>query len=167
MKTRTEKRTEYAPCRRTPSGTWRPVTLARFRSRKEVERFLKKAGNPYASLPAEDFKIMQRTVIVTLSEWKDCSEVKVYTTDKGIPVMALEGIVDPETQATEQGPMKKAMEDRFGKIVDRTTWEAAQKKMKEEQPAAPRGYKCQDGKLVIDEEDAEKIREIFDRYTKK
>lgn len=53
-------------------------------------------------------------------------------------------------------------------IIERETWEAAQAKMREklqpEQPPAPLGYKWQDGALVINEEQAEKVREAFDKF---
>ena len=52
-------------------------------------------------------------------------------------------------------------------IIDREAWEAAQAKMQKrkrsEQPTAPRGYKWQGEKLVIDEEDAKKVLAAFDR----
>ena len=51
-------------------------------------------------------------------------------------------------------------------IVDKETWEAAQKQLKErkaQEPngAAPLGYKWENGKLVIDETEAEGIRAAF------
>ena len=56
-------------------------------------------------------------------------------------------------------------------IIDRDEWEAAQAKLREkqqpEQPPAPAGYKWQDGALVIDEAEAEKVRAAFDKCTDK
>lgn len=47
-------------------------------------------------------------------------------------------------------------------IVDKETWEKAQEKIE----GAPRGYKRQDGKLVIDEEQKEAVEAALDRYLK-
>ncbi len=45
--------------------------------------------------------------------------------------------------------------DNIGKAVHRQTMES---------PILPRGYKWEDGKLVIDEAEAEKVRAVFEMF---
>lgn len=71
MKTRTEIYNEYAPCRKTATGIWRPITTARYRSKLEAERHMNQALDLPGAGPAEDYKVMQRTAVVVLSEWVD------------------------------------------------------------------------------------------------
>lgn len=69
MKTNTEIYTEYVPCRKTKIGTWRPITTARYRSKLEAERRIERELSLPGAAPSEDYKVMQRTVVVTLSAW--------------------------------------------------------------------------------------------------
>ena len=71
MKTTTNISTEYAPCRKTASGPWRPITITRYHSKLEAERHIERELSYPHSAPAEDYKVMQRTVITTISEWED------------------------------------------------------------------------------------------------
>jgi hypothetical protein len=80
MKTRTEIHTEYVPTAKTANGSWRPITVARFRSQKQVERYLEenkitlsacRKVTPEDFKTGENYKIMKRTVITTISEWEE------------------------------------------------------------------------------------------------
>lgn len=53
-------------------------------------------------------------------------------------------------------------------IIDRETYEAAQAVMKarKDNPPPPRGYKWQDGELVIEESEAELVRSEIDKYVR-
>lgn len=83
MKSTTHIETEYTPHGKTSSGTWRPVTMQRFRSQKSAERFLEEYKQHRAAFPkcyesfgiSEEYKIMKRTVITIMSEWEDAQEV--------------------------------------------------------------------------------------------
>lgn len=63
--------TQYAPFRQRPDGTWHKLQPFTSRSKAEaeyyIEEFKRRACNP----PHEKFKIMRRTVTVTMSEWED------------------------------------------------------------------------------------------------
>ena len=53
-------------------------------------------------------------------------------------------------------------------IIDRDEWEAAQAKLREkqqpEQPPALAGYKWQDGELVVNEKEAELVKQAFNEF---
>ncbi len=73
------------------------------------------------------------------------------------------------TTAFIQRAIETAMRiDSLTPIIEPNVWEAAQAKMRKsqqsEQPPAPLGYKWQDGKLVIDEETAEEVRNRFNKW---
>ena len=90
MKSKTHIETEYTPHGKTSSGTWRPVTMRRFRSLKSASRFLEEYKQDRAAFPmlyesfgiSEEYKIMKRTVITTISEWEDveAENVSLYAT---------------------------------------------------------------------------------------
>ena len=71
MKTTTEIYKEYTPCRKTKTGHWRPITISRYRSKLEADRHIEhELSLPHAA-DEDDYKVMQRTAVVTLSEWED------------------------------------------------------------------------------------------------
>lgn len=85
MKTRTNITTEYAPCGLTTRGKWRPLTVfspifgsapAVCRSKEEAERTLEEIKethdkNPKVYKGCKDFKVMKRTVVITISELEE------------------------------------------------------------------------------------------------
>lgn len=68
---------------------------------------------------------------------------------------------------------KLEKEKKLTVIVDREQWELVNEKIKQrkqmqekiqDQQQPPRGYKWENGKLVIDEAEAEKVKRFFDEY---
>lgn len=76
MKSRTHIETEYAPHGLTAQGTWRPLSVARYRSQETAERALEehkriRAANPFIPGDFDEYKVMKRTVVTTIGEWED------------------------------------------------------------------------------------------------
>lgn len=76
MRSRTDISIEYAPCGLTAQGTWRRLNIFNFPSQETAERALEEYKESFAkirnSYPGyEAYKVMKRTVVVTLGEWED------------------------------------------------------------------------------------------------
>ena len=70
MKTTTKTVVQYAPFMQHRSGKWCKIQPFTSRSKEEAELYIKQqTRNPYIRNPK--YKIMQRTVTVTTSEWED------------------------------------------------------------------------------------------------
>ena len=71
-----------------------------------------------------------------------------------------------EKISSEQQPITRDHKQRGGVVMIAKIGDSDKETKSSEQPA-PFGYKWQDGALVIDEEQAEKVREVFEKYLHK
>lgn len=75
MRSRTNIETEYTPCGLTDQGTWRPLTMCRYRSKESAERALAEYKELHAKKPkiypgCGAYMVMKRTVVTTIGEWE-------------------------------------------------------------------------------------------------
>ena len=68
-----------------------------------------------------------------------------------------------ERKSSEQQPITRYRKQRGGVVMIAKIGDSAKEITPSEQPV-PKGYKWQDGALVIDEAQAEKVREVFNKF---
>lgn len=69
-------KTEYAPHGLTAQGKWRTLTSQRFTSAQLAEARLEEYKQDCKNLPNlyepyQEYKVMKRTVVITISEWDE------------------------------------------------------------------------------------------------